>query len=182
MSTQSGIVRNVPTTLVRLPADTLFTDGNRAFVAAEVPLHWANTQRGLGGSDNGNNDDNRRADNEWRRHGNSKQDENHRASHNGGTRPQDDLIHFAEENSRSDQNQHHNNDDQWTHSQQYNNFKQNDNEQTRTSPLNAEQMRTFNYRNHKQHAERYRTDSTEDLDRTDSHRQYDSNEQTNRRY
>lgn len=178
MSTQSGIVRNVPTTLVRLPADTLFTDGNRAFVAAEVPLHWANSQRGLNG--NGNNDDNRRADSEWRRHDNSKPDENHRA----GNHPHDDLIHFAEENRQSDQNQNHNNnnDDQWRHSQQYKNFKSNDNEQTKTLPFNAEQMRTFNYRNHKQFAERYRTDSTEDLERTDSHRQYENNEQNNRRY
>lgn len=37
-STQSGIVRNVPTHLVQWPANTYITSGNRAYVAAQLPL------------------------------------------------------------------------------------------------------------------------------------------------
>lgn len=51
VSTQSGIVRNVPTTVYRIPANTVLTDGQRAFVAAPVPWQWWANPR--------SNDDNR---------------------------------------------------------------------------------------------------------------------------
>lgn len=37
LSSQSGIVRNVPTSVVRWPANAYLSDGNRAYVAAQLP-------------------------------------------------------------------------------------------------------------------------------------------------
>lgn len=43
VSTQSGIVRNVPTQIVRIPADTYINDGRQTYLAAQVPLQILNT-------------------------------------------------------------------------------------------------------------------------------------------
>lgn len=43
VSTQSGIIRNVPTTYVRIPASTYITDGRQTYLAAQVPLQLVNT-------------------------------------------------------------------------------------------------------------------------------------------
>lgn len=53
VSTQSGIVRNVPTQFLRVPADTYITDGRQTYVAAQVPLQFFNR-----GSTNNNNNNN----------------------------------------------------------------------------------------------------------------------------
>lgn len=42
VSTQSGIVRNVPTQIVRIPADTYINDGRQTYIAAQVPLQLFN--------------------------------------------------------------------------------------------------------------------------------------------
>lgn len=45
VSTQSGIIRNVPSTVVRVPANTYITDGNRAYLTAQVtPFQFLNTR------------------------------------------------------------------------------------------------------------------------------------------
>lgn len=45
VSTQSQILRNVPTSVVRVPANTYITDGNRAYLTAQVtPFQWVNTR------------------------------------------------------------------------------------------------------------------------------------------
>lgn len=45
VSTQSGILRNVPSSVVRIPANTYITDGNgRAYVATQVPLQLLNVR------------------------------------------------------------------------------------------------------------------------------------------
>lgn len=48
VSTQSGIVRNVPTQIVRIPADTYINDGRQTYLAAQVPfqLHFNTNNRG----------------------------------------------------------------------------------------------------------------------------------------
>lgn len=198
VSTQSGIVRNVPTSLVRLSADTLFTDGNRAFVAAEVPFHWLGGQRGLDGNQNrngysnnnnkNNNDDddqNRRnsaGDNDGRRNDN-RQDDVQRPTQNGAN-VESDLIRFANENRRSgeSQSQNHNNNDQRLDAQQYKSFNQNGNDQSRSSAFNSEQLRTFDRAYNHRRADRYRANSADDAGRTDDRVYFDTKEQTNRRY
>lgn len=44
LSTNSGIVRNVPTTFIRIPASTYLTDGNRAYLAAPIPFQFITTR------------------------------------------------------------------------------------------------------------------------------------------
>lgn len=44
MSSQSGIVRNIPTQLVRIPASTYLSDGSRTYLAAPVPLQLLNSR------------------------------------------------------------------------------------------------------------------------------------------
>lgn len=44
VSTQSGIVRNVPTQIVRIPADTYINDGRQTYLAAQVPLQLFNNR------------------------------------------------------------------------------------------------------------------------------------------
>lgn len=43
-STSSGIVRNVPTTVLGIPANTYFSDGNRVFIAAQIPNQYITTR------------------------------------------------------------------------------------------------------------------------------------------
>lgn len=55
VSTQSGIVRNVPTQIVRIPADTYINDGRQTYLAAQVPLQFFNTNnRGTNNNNNNN--------------------------------------------------------------------------------------------------------------------------------
>lgn len=44
LSTNSGIVRNVPTNVLRIPANTLLSDGNRAYLAAPIPVQFYTTR------------------------------------------------------------------------------------------------------------------------------------------
>lgn len=53
VSTQSGIVRNIPTQIVRVPADTYISDGRQTYLAAQVPLQILNH-----GTHNNNNNHN----------------------------------------------------------------------------------------------------------------------------
>lgn len=39
-STSSGIVRNVPTTLLGIPANAYFSNGNRVYIAAQIPNQY----------------------------------------------------------------------------------------------------------------------------------------------
>lgn len=43
-STSSGIIRNVPTTLLGIPANTYFSDGNRVYIAAQIPNQYITTR------------------------------------------------------------------------------------------------------------------------------------------
>lgn len=133
LSTQSGIVRNVPTSSFQLSADTFFTDGNRAFVAAEVPYRYVNQQY------------NSQRNNGWTNFGSSNQQQQYQESY--GTNSDDklqELVRYANENRRSSQERSNFNNNQWKNSQQSRN---NQNENDSSVPFNREQHRAFSNNN-----------------------------------
>lgn len=141
-STQSGIVRNVPTNSVQLSADTVFTDGQRAFVAAEVPFQYVSQRY----SSQGNN--------AWIRFGSNNQQQQQQqyqgpyAYRTNNDDKYQDLVRYANENRRSSSQEHNSNNsndyNQWKNSQQ---FRNNQNENDLSVPFNNEQSRAFSNSN-----------------------------------
>lgn len=58
-SSSSGIVRNVPTTLFGIPANTYFSYGNRVYIAAQIPNQYITIRLNEdAATETRNNDDN----------------------------------------------------------------------------------------------------------------------------